>query len=109
MENASSEIPAGRAALERRLLRGLCQGAFCLPGDLLGRLAGYRFTVPLHCVIFEELLAHARAGLPLNHVELQSRLTRRGFPEVDLEPFYAPPGEDKEELGRVVARLLSPG
>ncbi len=96
---------------EQRLLASLCQDALGRPArvDVLRRLAGYTFADPEHEVIF-----HALAKMPLadpertgadTRAELSVRITRLGFPDCDLAPFFsiAPPGPS--EIAALLASL----
>lgn len=72
--------------LERWVLAALCQGK--VSEDAKRMLAGYSWREPLHQAIFAAL-----AGIPASDPdairrELPVRLTRRGFPDVDLAPFF---------------------
>lgn len=99
-------LSADPAALEQAVLRSLCQPATALPGAMAVCLARYRFRVPLHQVIFDELSPAAPPGCGTSKAELQSRLTRRGFPDVDLSPYYDLPAPSEAELRSAVLRLL---
>lgn len=98
-DNAPVSSPASdsekTARLEIALLRALCHRD--LPGKrrktISARLAGYRFTDAIRQVVFEELAE--LTSLPEENLrpELAACLTRRGFPDVDFDAFFAPADE----------------
>jgi hypothetical protein len=81
--------------IERWLLAALCAPSLDSPlrAKILERLAAHDFANPDHEMIFRALLQmpHASAG----HIRetLNARLTRLGFPDIDVEPIFelAPP------------------
>jgi len=99
------QAPTDPAALEQAVLRSLFQAA-SFPEPLVERLARYQFGEPLRQVIFEELRGSCATSRGLTRTELQSRLTRRGFPDVDLAPYYDLPALPGPELEDAVNQLL---
>ena len=109
--------PGDILTVEQEVLRALCQPA---PGESGGLhekhfrlLSQYRFRGPLHQVIFDTLHELHRR-FPTNpeapgeslKQHLASRLTRKGFPDVDLESFLQAGRINEEELQRCVLRLM---
>jgi hypothetical protein len=77
---------------ERNVLRAMCQG---VPGcdvlrDGLEILADHSFMDSTHQLVFDTL-RELRAGNPqLIRERMPARLNNKGFPDVDLETFFAP-------------------
>ena len=102
---------AGDAA-ERELLRRLCVGGMAAAEreSVLAFLEGHAF----HSVIHEQVF-HALRELPADRPEvvreqLAARLTRQGFPDVDLQDFLSPaePASlSTEELLRQLRRQVA--
>ena len=85
----SAESPA---ALERRVLKAVCQGAGDGSVRTLARslLARYRWRDPVHAAVFDIAMS-----VPLNPAvlkeQLPARLTRQGFPDFDVAALFASP------------------
>jgi hypothetical protein len=82
---------AERVSAERGLLAAVCQNSLDPAArlDVLRRLARYAFADPEHEVIFRAL-----ANMPVTDPErartaLGIRITRSGFPDFDLDPFFS--------------------
>ncbi len=92
--SAAKRHLSGTEALqaERNVLRALCQSA--ARSDVLARsitlLAHYRFREPAHQIVFDALreLGH-RSGRQIREL-LAVRLNNKGFPDLNLEPFFEP-------------------
>jgi len=96
-----------RLGRERLVLRALCQGTPQGPVRESGRriLAGYRWLEPLHRIIYEVLLAMPFDSPELARQQLPARLTRAGFPDVEVEGLFRPHAlshREAEELMRAV-------
>ena len=98
---------AERVLAERRLLAALCQNALdpAARNEVLRRLAGYAFADPEHEVIFRAL-----ANVPVSDPEraraaLGVRITRLGFPDFDLDPFFTVTPPDVFEFAALFALL----
>lgn len=77
---------------ERNLLRAMCQG---VPGcdvlhDGLEILADHSFMDSTHQLVFDTLRELRAANPQLIRERLPARLSNKGFPDVDLETFFAP-------------------
>jgi hypothetical protein len=77
---------------EFRVLQAMC----CQGGQgpvwrkAIEMLSDYRFRDPLHKLVFDVLRAIPEpAPASLQEIVVQ-RLTNRGFPDVDIEPFFHP-------------------
>jgi len=92
---------------ERRVLRTLCQGTpqGSVRASARDLLRTYRWREPLHHVIFEVILSIPTEVPEVIRTQLPARLTRRGFPDVDIEDLFKPHGLSKEEAERLVRRL----
>lgn len=51
-------------------------------------LSDYRFRDPLHRLVFDVLRSLPTPAPADLHALLTQRLTNRGFPDVDIEPFF---------------------
>lgn len=75
---------------EFRALQALCQDAGY--GPLWERaeslLRAYRFRDPLHQLVFDALCSLPRSKAEETRRALTHRLTLKGFPDVDIEPFF---------------------
>lgn len=87
------------AEIERWLLAALCSPAFDQQkrAEILDRLATHKFAEPEHETIFRALVKMPRATYEHIRETLAARLTRLGFPDVDVEPILdlVPPSPEK--------------
>ncbi len=70
-------------------------------------LRGCRFRGPLHQIVFEALGEIGPAAPALVRELLAARLTRKGFPDVDLDPFFEPHGLTADAAMALMKRLRS--
>jgi hypothetical protein len=100
-------MTASREELERQVLRALCQGigAGSARGRARCQLAAYRWSDPIHQVLFECLLELGTPEPARLEAELPARLTRRGFPDVNWEEFFQPVSLSGNEVERLVHEL----
>jgi hypothetical protein len=70
-------------------------------------LHGCRFYDPLHQIIFETLIEIGQAAPEGVRELLAARLTRKGFPDVDLDPFFKPHGLTADSAMALMKRLRS--
>jgi hypothetical protein len=97
-------------ALERELL-----GAICASGMTAGErertlamLANYAWQSPDHRVLFVALQrARQRGDATALHEFLTAEVTRLGFPDFDLESYFASPQLDAEQMARISDALLA--
>ena len=96
-----------RVEAERQLLAALCQNSLDADtrAEVLRRLARCVFADPEHEVIFRALTKLPEHDPERGRIELGVRVTRMGFPDFDLEPFFnvAPP--DTSEVAALFALL----
>ena len=97
MDEAKRHLPA--AEIERSLLAALCAPALDRQtrAQILQRLAAHIFANPDHEAIFRVLGKIPRATSEHIRETLRARLTRLGFPDIDVEPIFelAPPSAEK--------------
>jgi len=93
--------------VERRVLGALCQGTpqGSVRATARNILRSYRWREPLHEVIFDVVLSIPTEAPEVIREQLPARLTRRGFPDVDIEDFFKPHGLSKEEAERLIRQL----
>ena len=89
------------------MLRALCQGTpqGSVRATARDILHSYRWREPLHHVIFEVVLSIPTEVPEVIRTQLPARLTRRGFPDVDIEDLFKPHGLSKEEAEHLIRRL----
>jgi hypothetical protein len=92
---------------ERQVLQSLCQGGPESRANL-NKLRSYRWSGPVHQVIFDLLAELQGADRELIGELLPARLTRRGFPDFDPGWFQPQPLNGKE-IALLIDRLLGPG
>jgi hypothetical protein len=80
------------AESELLILRGMCQGTSTrrVWQDGVDLLAAYRFHDNLHQVVFDTLREINTDDPRIIRGLLGARLTNKGFPDVDVETFFAP-------------------
>ena len=85
-------IDHDRLERERLILSALCQGTPQGPVREPARrvLARYRWLEPLHQVVYHVLLAMPFDSPEVARQQLPARLTRAGFPDVEVEDFFRP-------------------
>jgi hypothetical protein len=95
--------------IERRVLRILCQSV----GEALVRerarelLANYRWSDGAHQAVFEITMCFPSTSCQALREQLPARLTRRGFPDFDLDALFtipAPSGCEAEAWIRKLAQ-----
>jgi hypothetical protein len=86
------------AEIERRLLAALCASALDhqTRARILERLSAHTFANPDHEIIFQALAKMPPATAEHIRETLTARLTRLGFPDIDVEPIFefSPPPPD---------------
>lgn len=96
-----------KIAAERALLAALCQNSSSTPVrlEVLQRLAGHLFATTEHEVIFQALRTLPSASPEKTRAALIAALTRMGFPDVDLEPFFEAAAPPAQEIPTLLATL----
>jgi hypothetical protein len=86
------------AEIERRLLAALCASALDhqTRARILERLSAHTFANRDHEIIFQALAKMPSATAEHIRETLSARLTRLGFPDIDVEPIFefSPPPPD---------------
>lgn len=95
----------GLTALERAVLQALAAHRGAVPQEAWRLLAAYRFFLPLHQVVFEVLREPGPTRSPDVRASLIERLTRRGFPDVDVDQFFVSVPSGPEDLVSLVREL----
>jgi hypothetical protein len=97
--------------VERLLLGALCTGPLSREdrGDILRSIADYNWTQPDHRVIYEALRrSRQRESLALREY-IVAEITRLGFPDIGVEPFFNPCTLPKAEIVGLANALLAAG
>lgn len=96
---------------ERRVLQALCQATpqGSVRATARAVLAGYPWREPVHQVIFDVLMALPTEIPDVVRSQLPARLTRRGFPDVDIDAFFQPHAMSKQEAERLLRDLSDSG
>ena len=77
-------------------------------GSILGQdtlLGDYTWSELLHRVIFEAIRSSPPGSPQFLQARLPAMLTRRGYPDVDLDPFFQPHGLTQAEVERFMKEL----
>ena len=100
MDEAQRHAPV--AEIERKLLAALCSPALDYPtrAAILDALRAYTFANPDHDVIFRALAKMPAAASEHIRETLGARLTRLGFPDIDVNSIFElePPPTEKINL-----------
>jgi len=94
------------SALELALLRALCADPAALSAKAWQDISAYRFSDPLHQVVFDALRRAKEASPTAVHAALLAELTRQGFPDVELDSFLSDGAAMPNDLMDTVRRLL---
>lgn len=89
---------------ERQVLRALYQRGPDSRANLHA-LRAYRWSEPVHQVIFDLLADLQGANPELIREQLPARLTRRGFPDFDLA-WFRPLAVREKEIAQLIDRLV---
>jgi len=92
---------------ERQLLASLCQHVLesGIYDSIVQRLTTHTFLDPEHEIIFLALTKLPRGNSQDRRAALGAVLTRLGFPDYDLEPFFSAPVIPAEQLQSVLQAL----
>jgi hypothetical protein len=74
---------------------------------VLRRLGEHAFGDPEHELIFRALARIPNGDAEFVRAALGLRLTRAGFPDFDLEPFFDAPAPDAGEIAEILRELDS--
>ncbi len=100
--------PLPPAQMEKRVLGALCgmDRRDSLRQAARVMLSSYRWAEPMHEIIFEAILSLPTAGRDALSRELPAWLTRRGFPDFDLQGLsHAVSAREARDLMRQLAGL----
>jgi hypothetical protein len=105
MGTTHRHLPA--AEIERWLLAALCASSVDphLRAEILERLAAHTFASPDHEVIFRALRQMPGATAEHIHETLNARLTRLGFPDIDVGPIFELASPSQEKIKTLLQRL----
>jgi hypothetical protein len=97
--------------IERRLLRALCMAPLSLDDrhEALRSLAHYDWILPDHRVIYEALRRSRQRNSAALREHIVAEITRLGFPDIDLEPFFNPCSLTKTEIVELANLLPAAG
>lgn len=97
--------------VERLVLGALCTRPLSLDdrSEALRSLANYNWILPDHRVIYEALRRSRQPNSTASREHISAEITRLGFPDIDVEPFFAPSTLTKAELARLAKALLVAG
>jgi hypothetical protein len=87
----ASEGNATSSGAELLLLRALCrtETSGTLRGTILTALAAHRFVEPEHELLFAALRDIQNVGRVATQKRMEEMLLRRGFPDLDLDEYFA--------------------
>jgi hypothetical protein len=97
--------------VERLLLGALCAGPLFPEdrSDILRSIADYNWIQPDHSVIYEALRRSRQRGSPALREHIVSEITRLGFPDIEVDPFFNPCALTKAEIVGLANALLAAG
>lgn len=93
--------------IERQLLAALCSPALDVQmrAKILDSLSTYEFAYPDHNVIFRALAKMPRATPEHIRETLSARLTRLGFPDIDVDPIFEREPPPAEKINMLLRQL----
>jgi hypothetical protein len=97
--------------VERLLLGALCAGPLSSEdrSDILRSIADYNWIHPDHRVIYEALRRSRHRESPALREHIVSEITRLGFPDIEVDPFFNPCALTKAETVGLADALLAAG
>lgn len=97
--------------IERRVLGALCMGPLSLDdrNEALRSLANYSWILPDHRVIYEVLRRSRQRNSAALRENIVAEITRLGFPDIEVEPFFDPCSLTKAEIIELANALLAAG
>jgi hypothetical protein len=102
-----AQLHSNAVEIERRLLAALCSPALDPKTrvQILERLAAHKFANPDHEIIFQALAKMPRGSGEHIRETLGARLTRLGFPDIDLEPIFEFERPSAAQISEFLRRL----
>src|ERR1700758_480104 len=97
--------------VERLVLAALCTGPLSLDdrSEALRSLANYNWILPDHRVIYEALRRSRQRNSPALREHIVAEITRLGFPDIDVEPFFNPCSLTQAEIVELANLLPAAG
>ena len=97
--------------IELRVLGALCAAPLSLDdrSKALRSLANYNWILPDHRVIYEVLRRSRQPNSAALRENIVAEITRLGFPDIDVEPFFNPCNLTKPEIDGLANALLAAG
>ena len=101
------EDPPSAGEIERRLLAALCSPLVDskMRADMLDRLANHKFATPDHETIYRALSQMPLASAGHIRETLGARVTRLGFPDIDLEWIFGANAPTAGEIHTLLRQL----
>ena len=95
--------------VERLALAALCTGPLSLDdrSEALRSLANYNWILPDHRVIYAALQRSRQRNSRALREHIVAEITRLGFPDIDVEPFFNPCSLTKAEIVELANALLA--
>ena len=92
-------------------LGALCTGPLSLEdrSEALRSLADYNWILPDHRVIYEALRRSRQRNSAALREHIVAEITRLGFPDIEVEPFFNPCTLTKAEIVGLANALLAAG
>jgi len=92
---------------ERKLLSALCAESIPdrIRSQILHRLAAHQFASPEHEIIFQALAKIPSGSASHVRETLGARVTRLGFPDIDVEAILQMEPPSADEIGMLLRRL----
>jgi len=96
-----------RVRFERQVLQAMCQGTREGSVREVGKvlLKTYRWREPIHQAIFACLVELPAGNLEDLRSYLPGRMTRKGFPDIEWNDFFAPCSLSRQEAERLMGEL----
>jgi hypothetical protein len=97
--------------IEHRLLGALCTSSLTFEdrSDILRSLVDYNWVNPDHRVIYEALRRSRHRDSAALREHISAEITRLGFPDIEIEPFFAPCALTEIEIVGLANALLAAG
>jgi hypothetical protein len=97
--------------VERLVLAALCTGPLSLDdrSEALRSLANYNWILPDHRVIYAALRRSRQRNSRALREHIVAEITRLGFPDIDVEPFFNTCNLTKAEIVKLANALLAAG
>ena len=93
--------------VERAFLRALCAAPLSYQERdiILRRIAEYNWRSPDHRVIYEALRRSRQPNSDALREHIIAEITRLGFPDIDVAPYFVPSALSKPDIEKLVDTL----